>query len=96
MTLSETAVSEVIRELGLPENTKYLGYVVHLPQKDEFLAYTKETRVITERVFSKTPDAAKVYTSYDIALREAKACNQHAEPWLLFDVGNQYYVAPVE
>jgi hypothetical protein len=31
MSAKETPVSVVIKELGLPSNTKYLGYVVHLP-----------------------------------------------------------------
>lgn len=94
--MKETPVLEVIKSLGLPENTKYLGYVVHLPGEDEFLAYAEVKKGLEKRVFSQTPDTAKVYKSYKKALQDAKSCEQLAEPWILFDIGDQYHIAPTE
>lgn len=96
MSIKKTSTTEIIKELGLPEGSKCLGYVVHLPNEDEFLAYCKETHEMTQRAFSKTPNGAKVYKVYKKALRDAKGCNQKAETYLLFDIGSQLIVAPVE
>lgn len=95
MAVKETKIADVIKALGLPAESKFLGYVVHLPNEDEFLAYSKESAGIVQRAFAKTPHGAKIYSSYKKALRDSKGCSQVADPHLLFDVGNQYYVAPV-
>lgn len=96
MGAKETPIATVIEELGLPEGTQYLGYVVHLPNEDEFLAYSKASAGMVQRAFAKSPAGAKVYKSYKKAVRDAKGCKQHAEPYLLFDLGDEYIVHPVE
>lgn len=96
VSAKETPIATVIEELGLPEGTQYLGYVVHLPNEDEFLAYSKASAGMVQRAFAKSPAGAKVYKSYKKAVRDAKGCKQHAEPYLLFDLGDQYVVHPVE
>lgn len=93
--VKERPIQEVIEELGLPTESKLLGYVIHLPVEDEFLAFLKETSAIVKRGFEKTPEAAKLYQSYNRALRDAGKCKQKAEPNLLFDIGTQYAAVPV-
>lgn len=96
MTVRERSVEEVIEELGLPPETKYLGYVVYLPNEDEFLGFIKETSRAIKRGFAKTPSGAKVYQSYKKALRDAGRCKQKAEPNLLFDIGDHLAAVPVD
>ena len=96
MTVRERSVEEVIEELGLPPETKYLGYVVYLPNEDEFLGFIKETSRAIKRGFVKTPSGAKVYQSYKKALRDAGRCKQKAEPNLLFDIGDHLAAVPVD
>ncbi|BES73844.1 hypothetical protein RE428_48620 (plasmid) [Marinobacter nanhaiticus D15-8W] len=96
MTVEKRPVEEVIKELGLPPESKFLGYVIHLPNEDEFLGFIKETSAAVKRGFVKTPQAAKVYHSYKRALRDAGKCKQKAEPNLLFDIGTQFAAVPVD
>lgn len=90
-----TPIVEAIQQLGLPEGSQFLGYVVHLPDSDEFLASFEDTPEVTKRSFSQSPLLAKRYGDYHQALGESQACKQHAEPWLLFDTGDQLVVTPV-
>jgi hypothetical protein len=94
-SVEERKVKEVIEELGFPVDSKFLGYVIHLPVEDEFLALLKETSLVIKRGFVKTPEAAKIYQSYKRALRDSGKCKQKAEPNLLFDIGTQYAAVPV-
>jgi hypothetical protein len=96
MSVHERPVDEVIKELGLPAETKYLGYVVYLPKENDFLGFIKETSSAIKRGFVKTPSGAKVYQSYKKALRDAGRCKQKAEPNLLFDIGDQLAAVPVD
>ncbi len=96
MNVRERPVDEIIKELGLPAETKYLGYVVYLPNEDEFLRFIKETSSTIKRGFVKTPSGAKVYQSYKKALRDAGRCKQKAEPNLLFDIGDHLAAVPVD
>lgn len=96
MTVEKRPVEEVIKELGLPPESKFLGYVIHLPNEDEFLGFIDETSAAIKRGFVKTPHTAKIYHSYKKALRDAEKCKQEAEPNLLFDIGAQLAAVPVD
>ena len=96
MAVHERPVSEVIQKLGLPADSKFLGYVIHLPNEDEFLGSIKETSRVIKRAFVDNPRSAKVYQSYKRALRDAAKCRQKAEPNLLFDIGEQLAAVPVD
>lgn len=95
MVLRKLLTKELIKELGLPENSMFLGYIVHLPNEDEFLAEFISTEVIEKRLFVKTPKLAKVYNDHRNAIRDSKKCKQKAEVCLLFDVGRQFIVIPM-
>lgn len=92
MDLKKTTAEDIIKEHGLPEDAKCLGYVVHLPVEDEFLGKVINTPEMTQRFFTKTPDMAKVYSNHKKAIRDAKKCKQDAIVCLLFDVDDQYAV----
>ncbi|ENW40872.1 hypothetical protein F920_03541 [Acinetobacter baumannii NIPH 335] len=38
---TERSVAEVLAELGLPKESTVKGYVIHLPEKDEFVGACK-------------------------------------------------------
>lgn len=96
MSVRERLVDEVIQELGLPAGTKFLGYVIYLPDEDEFLGFIKETSTKIQRGFVKAPGGAKVYEFYRRALRDSGRCKQKAEPNLLFDLGDHLAAVPVD
>jgi hypothetical protein len=89
-------IEDAIKNLGLPSNSKFLGYVVHLPDQDEFLAFSEENELLERSVFSQTPELAKIYDDYHSALKDSSACKYKAEPWLLFDSDNKLIIAPID
>ena len=58
-TLRDVSIDEIIKEAGLPPDTKWLGYAVHLPDSDEFIAKVKNTKNGIVRVYSKSPIDAR-------------------------------------
>lgn len=47
--LKERSLEEIKREFGLPATAKFLGYGVHLPESDEFLAMLEQTVGTTKK-----------------------------------------------
>lgn len=88
------AVEEAIKRLGLPEHTEFTGYVVHLPEADEFLSMFQNDKEHESWMWSKTPQMAKVYQSRKKAEKVAKIYGKGALVVLLFDTGDQYVVQP--
>lgn len=85
-------IAELHEKYGLPENAVFCGYVIHLPESDEFLAELIINSSFTQRLFSKTPEMAKVFQTYKKAEKAGKHCKQRCNVGLLFDIGDQYYV----
>lgn len=96
MSIEKTNISTVIKELGLPKSSVYLGYVIHQPESDDFLAAITIVADSSKRIFCKHPDVAKRYVSYNDALNEANRCILKAEVLILFDTGDEFHVAPVD
>ena len=96
MAIERISITEVMEKLGIPSGSKYLGYVVHLPMEDEFLAFYASKNNTIQKGFSKSPESALKYKKYKKALRHAKSCNKKAEVWLSFDTGGQIIISPVE
>lgn len=42
---TERSVAEVLAELGLPKESTVKGYVIHLPEKDEFVAAINDNNI---------------------------------------------------
>lgn len=86
-------VQALIEEFGLPEDAKYLGYVVHLPVEDEFLHSLQETKDAVLKKFTPTPELAKVFFSKRKASIAARRLKQQTNVCYLFDIGNQLVIA---
>lgn len=95
MAINEVNIEVAIQELGLPAGSKFCGYIVHLPNEDEFIAEIKDSAAVTKRIFCKIPDIAKRYQDHKKAIKDAEGCKQQTEICLLFDVKNQYAVVPM-
>lgn len=89
----EIAVDDLIQELGLPLDSKYMGYVIHCPEQDDYLATLDEQRDKTFRAYVKSPEDALVLEDYAEACRIAESITKKTLIGVLFDVGRQYYVA---
>lgn len=91
--IKDVYIRQVIKDLGLPSETKFVGYVVHLPDSDEFLAMIEENEYLENRAWSKIPDLAKRYKSLDKARKEARRYGKGANACILLDAGEQYVLA---
>lgn len=87
-------IEQVRAEFGLPESAEWLGYVVHLPESDEFLAHSKNTAMAALWGWAKTPLLAHRFDDFQAARKAAKDYGKGGVVVaLLFDVGDKLYVA---
>ncbi|MNN58240.1 hypothetical protein D3C81_1732790 [compost metagenome] len=80
--------------MGFPESCKFVGYVVHLPDSDEFLAGASEPQPGAFLYqYAPTPDLAKIYPNLRAALKIAGGIRKHRTVVAyLFDHGTQWLV----
>lgn len=90
------SLEEIKKKFGLPQGSQFCGYIVHLPDSDEFLAVVRESEGSTARVFSKLPEHARLFGNHLEAITEARKYGKGAIPCLLFDDDNNFMVAPCE
>lgn len=78
--------------MGLPETCQFHGYVVHLPDTDEFLAGSGVTAPgVSAFKYGASPDHAKTWSSYRDAERAAAQIKKHRTVVAyLFDNDNQW------
>ncbi len=93
-------VSDLMKELNLPKNSKFIGFVVHLPNSDEFLMNFSEDRSSSELIqggyiWAKIPDFAYAFNSQREAEKFTKDYGKDSLVACLFDVGDQYLLQPV-
>lgn len=74
---TKSSIEEIIKELKLPSDTKALGYVIHLPEKDEFVANIKDTDDIFSVAYARLPEHAEVYDEPELAIEVAKKITKH-------------------
>lgn len=92
--LRQLNLNDVKKKYGLSEDAKYLGYAVHLEESDEFLLELVDTPSQTTRKWAKTPELAKRYERFNLALDDASKCSG-AIVVGMFDTGAQILVAAV-
>lgn len=89
-------IEEAKKRLDLPENTELRGYVINLPDTDEFLSKFEETEALVNTTYSKIPDLAKVFHSVERAVEVAEEITKHRLLiCLLFESDKQYFTQPV-
>lgn len=70
--LIKKPITQVIKELDLPENSKFMGYVVRNPEKDEFLVKYKASNDSIGALWAKNPGIAKVFSQREKAKKAIK------------------------
>ncbi len=83
-------ISDFIKKTGLPKNAKFVGYVVHLSDSDEFLSLYDESPDASGFVWAKIPDLAHVFDSFYKAENFVKIYGKDSVVALLFDLGDTY------
>lgn len=75
--LIELTVSEAIEKMGIPKDAIFSGYVVHLPERDEFLANIEENDMMVKYAYAKTPILALKFEDVQEAIKIAKEIDKH-------------------
>lgn len=92
MKYQQSSVQDFIRERGLPENTIFKGYVIHLDHSDEFLSQHSNDDDLLLTSWAKSPELAFVFHSH---IEAESVCNEYqknSRVALLFDIGNHLAV----
>lgn len=90
--LQQTSLQEVLSELGLPPTSIFLGYVIHRPDTDEFVAAAIENEEMSSWIWTQFPQTAHSFKSFDKAYALAKAyIKAPLCVGLLFDLGDRLF-----
>lgn len=96
--VNEVNTAELLAEQGLPDDCEPLGYVIHLPKSDEFLAKFEEDDHVTRAAYAKTPELALRLHDMSDVLRISEWVSEKHEVMvsILFDCDSmgQYIVLP--
>lgn len=84
---------EVLRvEHDVPTDAKFVGFVVWLRERDEFLVLLDETPAMTRRAYGRAVEAAVQFPTWDEAVPHADASKHPAIVAVAFDMGKQMFV----
>jgi len=94
--MKKTPLKDVLQELGLPEDTDFIGYGIHLAESDEFLLTCDEREGVQNIGWSKTPELCKVFQSIKKAEKIKNKFKPEANIVWMFDIGKQIFIAQPE
>jgi len=93
MILDKQRVKNVKEYLGLTDAAKFCGFVIHIPENDEFIAKIEDNDFVKIIGYSVIPDFAIKYKLYDKALKASTKCVKYKTViGYLFDLGEQHFV----
>lgn len=85
-------VDELRLKFNVPPNAEFVGFVVWVRERDEFLVELNNAPGATTRAYGRAVDAAVRFTSWDDAAPHADASKQPAIVAAAFDLGKQIMV----
>jgi len=93
MILDKERVKNVKEYLGLTDAAKFCGFVIHIPENDEFIAKIEDNGFVKIIGYSPIPDFAIKYKRYDKALKASTKCDKYTTIiGYVFDIGDQHLV----
>jgi len=93
MSLDKQRVKNVKKYLGLTDAAKFCGFVIHIPENDEFIAKIEDNGFVNIIGYSPIPDFAIKYKRYKKALKTSTKCVKYKTIiGYLFDCGDLHFV----
>ncbi|MBM3105884.1 hypothetical protein IIE18_12120 [Pseudomonas sp. V1] len=86
-------LDDIRAELGVPQDAPFLGYLVHIPDSDEFLLEYKDTPQATSRSWTKNPGAGRRFADFAEAHMIARPDREMVVG--LFETSTQFLIAEV-
>jgi hypothetical protein len=94
MSLNKEKIKNIREMFNIPNSAKFCGFVIHIPENDEFIATIEDNNFVKIIGYSATPDFAIKYRRYDKAITASKRCDKYKTIiGYLFDLGERYFVA---
>jgi hypothetical protein len=93
MTLDKQRIKNIRIAFNIPLAAKFCGFVIHIPENDEFLAKVEDNNFVKLIGYSAIPDYAIKYKRYNKAIKVSKKCDKYKTViGYLFDLGKQHIV----
>lgn len=92
--LKKHSLADIKQQLNLPVDAAFLGYGIHLPEPDEFLARFEDQDFGTRKMWVKDPQLAIQYEGFAEAYEVSRKCSGSIVVGM-FDVGEQIFVAGI-
>ena len=91
-------IQKILKEIDLPKTTKFKGYVVHMPESDEFLRTTKEIQSgVVANTWINDPEEALLFKKREKAIKVINGYDKNGVSLcLLLDSGPQLIPIPEE
>lgn len=90
--LKAISVDELRATHELPTEAEFIGFVVWIQDRDEFLVQFDDTPAVTKRVYGSVVESAVRFPSWDAAASHAAASKYPAIVGAAFDMGKQIAV----
>lgn len=95
--MDRMAQQRLIKSFDLPKGTKFKGYVLSLPDTDEYLAEHQASNYADNWCWAQTPDLAKPYKKLKQVQQVQKLYTKKpTEVCYLFETPTHFWVSPVE
>lgn len=91
MELEKVNTKQLIKVLGFPEETKFLGYSIHLEESDEYLVDYKLSSEAKSLTWTIRPEIAKHFQSFKEVERTRDKVKSCAVIMWVFDTGTHIY-----
>ena len=93
---SPISTSQIKDEMNIPQDAVSLGYVIHLPESDEFLGDYRSGNIMFHTAWTSTPSLAKRFSDFHeavVIVKELERPDRDTILCLLFEDENRFYVA---
>lgn len=90
--LQPVDIEDLREQHGVPAHAKFVGFVVWLRERDEFLVHLEETPDMTKRAYGRAVETAVRFNSWDDAAPHAAASKHTATVAVAFDLDKQMVV----
>lgn len=94
----EAVITEIRKELGIPDTASFLGWLVYNKSKDDFLQDYGTTNIATHKYWCLIPDIAKRFKTFNEAnlIMEKLEMDTNVIAVAAFDIGNQILISEPE
>lgn len=86
------SVAQIKEEFNVPPEAEFVGFVVWLKNRDEFLVKIVEEAGITKRLYGGDVDRAIHFDTFEAAEPHAKASKHPAIVAVAFDLDNRVFI----